>query len=64
MPAEIETWNDSIAMMNFAGGDFHAIIINHPKLAITLQSLLRLAMDLLAAATKSPSSPQSNSDLD
>lgn len=60
MPAEIETWNDSIAMMSFAKGDFHAILINHPELAKTLQSLLKLAMDLIASGAKSPSSPRSN----
>ena len=45
MPAEIEAWDDTIAMMSFAKGDFHAILINHPELAKTLQSLLKLAMD-------------------
>lgn len=45
MPAEFDTWGDSIAMMSFARGDFSAVLIQHPDLATTMQSLLRLAMD-------------------
>lgn len=44
MPAEFDTWGDSIALMSFARGDFSAVLIQHPDLAKTMQSLLRLAM--------------------
>lgn len=47
MPAEFDTWGNKIAMMSFAKNDFQAILIEHPDLSITLQSLLRLAIDLL-----------------
>lgn len=46
MPAEFDTWGDTIALMSFARKDFTAILINHPDLSTTLQSLLRLAMDV------------------
>lgn len=45
MPAEFDTWDDKIAMMSFDKGDFSAILIKHPTLATTLQSLMKLAMD-------------------
>ena len=45
MPAEFDSWDDRIALMSFARGDFSAVLIQHPDLAITMQSLLRLAMD-------------------
>lgn len=44
MPAEFDTWGDTVAMMSFARQDFTAILIKHPDLAKTMQSLLRLAM--------------------
>ena len=50
MPAEFDTWDDKIAMMSFAQKDFSAILIQHPDLATTLQSLLQLSMDLLSAS--------------
>jgi hypothetical protein len=49
MPAELDTWDDKIALMSFAKKDFSAVLINHPELAITLQSLMRLAMDLASS---------------
>lgn len=45
MPAEFDSWDDKIALMSFAKGDFSAVLIQHSDLAATMQSLLRLAMD-------------------
>lgn len=45
MPAEFDSWDDQLALMSFARGDFSAVLIRHPDLAKTMQSLLRLAMD-------------------
>ncbi len=51
MPAELDTWDDKIALMSFTNKDFSAILINHPDLATTLQSLMKLAIDLAASTT-------------
>lgn len=45
MPAEFDSWGDMIALMSFARKDFSAVLIQHPDLAQTMQSLMRLAMD-------------------
>jgi len=45
MPAEFDSWDDKIALMSFSKGDFSAILIQHPDLAKTMQSLMRLSMD-------------------
>lgn len=45
MPAEFDTWDDKIALMSFARGDFSAILIEHPDLAKTMRSLMNLVMD-------------------
>ena len=45
MPAEFDSWGNKVALMSFARGDFSAILIEHPDLAKTMQSLLQLAMD-------------------
>lgn len=45
MPSEFDSWDDKIALMSFSRGDFSAILIQHPDLAKTMQSLMRLAMD-------------------
>lgn len=47
MPAEFDVWEDKIAMMTFGKGDFSAVLIEHPDLAKAMESLVRLAMDLL-----------------
>ena len=44
MPAEFDSWDDKIALMSFARADFSAILVQHPDLARTMQSLMRLAM--------------------
>lgn len=55
MPAEFDSWGDKIAMMSFARKDFQAVLIEHPDLAQTMQSLMRLAMDLLLEREKKQS---------
>jgi len=47
MPGEFDTWGDKIALMSFTRSDFQAVLIEHPELAKVMQSLLRLATDLL-----------------
>lgn len=49
MPAEFDCWDNKIALMSFARKDFSAILIEHPELAITMKSLLRLAMNTIKA---------------
>ncbi len=52
MPAEVDTWDDKIALMSFARKDFSAVLIDHKELATTLQSLMRLAMDLASSKAR------------
>jgi len=54
MPGEFDTWGDKIALMSFARSDFQAVLIEHPELAKVMQSLLRLATDLLRERENKP----------
>lgn len=47
MPAEFDTWGNYIALMSFSRGDFSSVLIEHPDLAKTMQSLMKLTADLL-----------------
>jgi len=46
-PAEIDVYNDKIAMMSFKKGDFVAVILENEAMATSLMSLFRLIHDLL-----------------
>lgn len=52
MPAELDTWGDKVALMSFARRDFSGIMIEHKDFAITIQSLVRLVIDLSKNSSK------------
>ena len=45
LPAEIDVYEDKIAMLTFTKGDFLGLLIENEDLATTLKSIFRLALD-------------------
>lgn len=53
LPAEVEAYEDKVALMSFKKGEFLGLIIQNEDFAITLRSLLRFLFDHRKALTKS-----------
>ncbi len=47
LPAEIDVWQNTVAMMSFENQDFKAVLIEHPEFAQSLKSVFKLLFDIL-----------------
>jgi len=52
LPADIEVYQDRIALMSFKQGEFMGLIIQNEEFATTVKSLLRYLFDSLSSARK------------
>ncbi len=43
LPAEIDVWGDTVALMTFKDGEYIAMLIEQPDIATTMRSLMKLA---------------------
>jgi len=53
LPAEIESYEDKVALMSFKKGDFLGLIIENEEFALTLRSILKFLFDHLRSCKNS-----------